>query len=40
MDCPKNYVGQTSQRIAKRIQQHALTCKDSKHKDKSSYQDN
>lgn len=35
-DCNKNYIGQTSQRIEKRISQHQLSCKDVKNKDKSS----
>lgn len=26
MDCPKNYVGQTSPTLCKRIQKHSLTC--------------
>lgn len=35
-NCTKNYVGQTSQRIEKRIQQHALTCREEKYREKSS----
>lgn len=34
--CDKNYIGQTSQRVEKRISQHKTTCTDPKHKEKST----
>lgn len=35
-NCEKSYVGQTSQRIEKRVAQHKTTCKNEKHREKSA----